>query len=214
MDRHQSAVQHVRVNHPLALPDTSLQHPRLVVRAVRHRNQLPEPALPRKPGLEIYLPARSIVQLPRYDIDYPVGHPQRLVKLLRIAEHPLHFDLALLWAAHNELLDFLELVDSEQSVDVFPVGPCLPSETARVARHLLGQLPRLKGLASVVACQGLLTCRDQAEFVLPETVHVRLYRLELATVPQHRLQDQRWGLVARERLPLEEVQAVLSQPES
>lgn len=84
----------------------------LVVKAVGAGYELAVGGGSWEPGFKVVLFGGSIVQLPRHDVDHPVGQAQALVEFLGVGDHLLkHLPGGVAMRAHNrKLLHLLKLV--------------------------------------------------------------------------------------------------------
>lgn len=119
---------------------TDLEVTGLVVSAVRARDQLLIGTLEREPGLQIVLLGSSVVEGPRDDRNNTVRETERLVKVLRVLNHVVKHLPRLLRLSQTELLNLLELVDTENTPGIAAVGTGLLTEAGRVTGVLDGQL--------------------------------------------------------------------------
>lgn len=145
-----------------------LEVARLVVSAVGARDQLLVGALEGEPGLQIVLLGSSVIQGSRDDRDNTVGETQGLVKLFRVLDHVVKHLPGLLGLSQAELLNLLELVDTENTPGVTASSTGLLAEAGRVAGVLDGQLllGLLEPLVGVEGRDGLLRGGDQVHVLV------------------------------------------------
>ena len=125
---------------------SGLKSPRLIVSAIRARDELPEGIVTWEPGFQVVLLGCCIVELSRHDIDDLVRQSEALVKQLRSLDHFLELVPRLVGLTVDELLDLLELVDSEDTPDVSTVRASLLTEAGRDTCVPLGQISWLDPL--------------------------------------------------------------------
>lgn len=147
---------------------TDLQVARLVVSAVGARNQLLVGTLEGEPSLQIILLGSSVVQGSRDDRDNAVGETQGLVEVFRVLDHVVKHLPGLLGLSQTELLNLLELVDTEDTPGVATSSSGLLAEAGRVTGVLDGQLllGLLEPFVGVEGGDGLLRGGDQVHVLV------------------------------------------------
>jgi hypothetical protein len=144
---------------------TNFEAARLEVSAVRARHELSEVFVAWEPSFQVVLLGSSVVQLSRNNVHHSVGQLQILIELFSDFDHFfMHFP-GLLRRSDAELLDFLELVNSEDTPDVLSVSACLLSETRRDSCQSLGHIVRLNPLSSVQSRNWLFRSSNQVHEV-------------------------------------------------
>jgi hypothetical protein len=99
---------------------TGLESPRLEVGAVGAGDELAPVREAGEPSLQIIFHRSGIIKRTSYNIDHSVGQFQCLVKTLTRSDELLQPLPRLFRVAVDKLLDFLELMDSENSPDILP----------------------------------------------------------------------------------------------
>ena len=92
-----------------------LEGARLIIRAVRARDEFSEGVVAREPGLKIVLHSSCVVKFTRHDIDHLVGQTKTLVECLRSTDHAIKFVPGFAWVAVNELLNLFKLMYTENT---------------------------------------------------------------------------------------------------
>jgi hypothetical protein len=100
---------------------SNFQGSALVIGAVRAGDQLLVLALEGEPGLEIVLLGGGVVQSTRDDGHDTVWNAKGLVEFLGVGDHVVKLLPGLLWVSEDELLDLLELMDTENTPSITAV---------------------------------------------------------------------------------------------
>lgn len=176
---------------------TSLHGTSLVVGTVGARDEFSPLSKGGEPRLEIKLLGSSVVELSRNDVDDLVRKSKRLVESLSNLEHLTVHLPRLGRVGDSELLDLLELVNTEDSPSILSVRTGLLTEASRKTSVLDGELLRLNPFLSVVSRDGLLRGGD--EVLLISVVSVNLVEglvklLELSGLSHNVLVHEERGL--------------------
>ena len=140
LNSNQSAIKHMRISHIFTISVFCLQHSALIISTIWYRHQLSKSSLSRIPCLKIYFPYRCVIQLTRHNINKSIRNLKRLEKYFSITHHLLHHLLWLFRMTYDKLLYFLKLMESEQTLNIFPMSTCFPSIAWRISCHFLWQL--------------------------------------------------------------------------
>lgn len=185
----------------------------LVIRAVGARDKLLILSLEREPSLEVILLGGCIVQPPGHNGDYPVRETQALVECLGIGDHLIKRLPGLLRIRQEELLDLLELMNTENT----PCIPTVASGFSPVAGRVTGifnrNVLRSEPFVGVKSRNGLFRGRDEVLVVLTidNLVQLLVELLQLRSlchvVLQHELRRLQRGVAAL----CQELEAVVDQ---
>lgn len=144
----------------------NLQIPGLEICAVGARNQLPECVVAGEPGLQVVFLGSGVIQGPRDNIDNLIGESQCSHELLRSGDHLVVGLPGVFRSGEDELLYFLELVDSENAPGVLAMSACLLPEASGCACVFKGKGLLLDPFAPVQSRNGLFGCGDQVVVIV------------------------------------------------
>lgn len=102
----------------------------LVISAVGARDKFSPVVVAGEPGFEIVLGSSGIVELSRDDVHNSVRKLKGLIESFRSLDDLLEFVPGFLGFAVNELLDLLELMDTENTPDITTMRACFLSEAS------------------------------------------------------------------------------------
>ena len=125
------SLSYISYNNYILLFDTTsdVQISGLEISAVRTWDQLSVRIISWEPSFQIILFSSSIIQGTWNDVDNSVRQIQRLIEFFSNSNHILHNLPRLLRLSNDELLDLLELMDSEDTPVVFTMSTSFFSET-------------------------------------------------------------------------------------
>lgn len=185
----------------------------LVVGAVGAGDELLILALVWEPSLKIVLLGGSVVKGSGNDLDHTVWDAEGLVELLGVADHLLEGLPRLLWVGKDELLDLLELVDTENSPCVASVGASLSAiaggKSGVLDRELLWHDP----LVGVESRDWLLRCGNEVLVVdgisVLDLVKLLVEILKLGGLGHIVLQHELWSLESSVSSGVQELETVV-----
>ena len=193
--------------------ETDLESAGLIVRAVRAGDKLLVLALVWEPGLKIVLLGGSVVEGAGNDLNNTVWDTEGLVELFRVSDHLLEGLPGLLWIGEDELLDLLELVDTENSPCVASVGAGLSAVAGGEAGVLDWELLWHDPLVCVESRDWLLRGGNEVLVVdgisVLDLVKLLVEILELGGLGHVVLQHELWSLESSVSSGVQEFEAVV-----
>ena len=187
----------------------------LVVSAVGAGDELAVDAESREPRLNVVLLGGGVVEGARDDGNNAVGDLERLDEVLGSGDHLVESGPGLLGVAEDELLDLLELVDTEHAPRVLAVRAGLLAEARGDAGVEARQILALEPLTAVQRRDGLLGSGDEVHVaglgLAADLVELLVKLLELRRGRHRLLLHEVRGLEGRVGAAAEERQAVLDQ---
>lgn len=124
---------------------------RLIVRTIRNWDQFTILFLRWIPTFKIEFSDCSVIKFSWNNINDLIWNLKRLIKLLADLKHSLHLIIALLRMTNDKLFNFLKLMNSKKSMNIFSMCTCLFSETRWVSTHFYRKLFRLNYLTFVIS---------------------------------------------------------------
>ena len=115
-----------------------LQSTGLIISAVRARDKFSPVVVAGEPGFEIVLGSSGIVELSRDDVHNSVRTLEGLIERFGSLDDLLEFLPRVLGFAVNELLDLLELMDTENTPDIATMRACFLSKASGDTSVMLG----------------------------------------------------------------------------
>src|SRR3990172_6025977 len=164
--RHRRRIE--RVGHELVAADLApadVEPTRLVLRAVRAGDDLSVLVLAREPRLDVVLLRRDGPYVPRAYVHDAIRDLEGAVDSLAVRAELLVPRRAVLGAAQDELLDFVELMHPEEALRVDPVPPDLPAEVRAQPDVREGQVVLVDHLVHVHRADRMLRGRDEVQVV-------------------------------------------------
>ena len=193
--------------------ETDLERAGLIVCAIRAGDELLVFALVWEPCLKIVFLGGSVVKGAGNNLNNTVWDTKGLVELLRVSDHLLEGLPGLLWIGENELLDLLELVDTENSPCVASVGASLSAVAGGESGVLDWELLRHDPLVCMESRDWLL--RGGNEILVVDGVSVlNLVKLlvevlKLGGLGHVVLQHELWSLESSVSSGVQELKAVV-----
>lgn len=135
-----------------SISEWNLSETRLIIRAIWNWNQFTILFLWWIPTFKIKLSYCCIVELTWNDINNLIWDLKWLIKLLTHLKHPFHLIITLLRMTNDKLFNFLKLMNSKKSMNIFTMCTSLFSKTRWISTHFYWKLFGLKYLAFVIGC--------------------------------------------------------------
>ena len=138
----------------------------LVIRAVGAWDKFPILTVSWEPCLKVHLHGCSVVESSGNNLNDLIWKLKRLVEFLRSSNHLVELFPRFVWRTEDKLLNFFELVDSEDAPDVLTTLSCFFSETRWVTSISNWQRSWFDLLFHVHCGNRLLRCRDKVAGLL------------------------------------------------
>lgn len=120
----------------------------LKVQTIRTRDQFSISIIPREPSLQVIFHSSCVIKSTTDNRNHSIRQFKGLVKFFSNSDHLMEFVPTLRWISNAKLLNFLELMNSENSPSIFSMSSSLFSKTSRKTTKSLRQLLLLQNFIS------------------------------------------------------------------